>query len=81
MPIEKDDSVKIVEAEEPGEPETSKPERIRNPGIQITVIRRGRIISHNRRALIGVVVVDCRRFVILRIVLRWRLFSIWLFRA
>ena len=71
--------MKIVEAEEPGEPEPAKPEWIRNPGVQITVVRRWRIIRHDRRALIGIIIIDCRWFIILRIVLRRRSFSIGLF--
>lgn len=55
------DLVEIVEYEEPREPETRPPEWIGNPAIQIIVIRRWSIVGHDRRTLIRIVGVYCRR--------------------
>jgi hypothetical protein len=79
--MDKETFVKIVETVESGEPEPTIPEWIRNPGIQITVIRRWRIISHDGRTLIRKIIIDHRGFIILRIILRWCLFSIRLFNS
>jgi hypothetical protein len=53
--------VEIVENEESGEPKPRVPERVRDPGIHVGIIRRGRVISDDRRPLIIIVVVDCVR--------------------
>ena len=68
--MDKDSSVKIVEAEEPGEPEPTAPEWIGNPGIEVIIIPGRWIVSNNRRTLIVVIIIDYRWFVVLRIVLR-----------
>jgi hypothetical protein len=59
MPVvDSDDLIKIVKNEEPGEPKTRAPERIRDPGIHVVIIPGGRVISDDRRPLIIIVVID-----------------------
>jgi hypothetical protein len=51
--------VEVVEDEVPGEIEPrTPPERIRNPGIQVIVGVRRRIVSYHRGAVIIIVIVD-----------------------
>jgi hypothetical protein len=76
--IKKDTPVEIMETEEPREPKPTKPERIRNPSIEVVIIPGRWIVSDNGRALIVVIVVNRRWFVILGIVLR-RCCGVWLF--
>ena len=59
-------SVEIVEDEKSWEPEICPPKRIRDPRVQIIVIRRRSIISDYRRTLIVIIVVYCRGLRILR---------------
>jgi hypothetical protein len=54
--------IKIVQDEEAGKVKTGKPKRVRDPGIQVVIIRRRYIIGNHRRAFLGVVVIDYRRF-------------------
>jgi hypothetical protein len=68
-PIRKTESVEVVQTEESWEPESRKPEWIRNPGIQIIIIPGWRIVSHNRWTFGVVIVIDYLR---LPIILRLR---------
>ena len=63
--------VKIVKAEEPGEPEPAEPERIGNPGIEVIVIRGRRIVGNDGRTLLVIIIVDYRWFIVCGIVF-WR---------
>jgi hypothetical protein len=60
--------VKIGQDEKTREPEPGIPEWVRDPCVQVVVIPRRGIVSHNRRTFIVVIVVDLFR---LPIVLRW----------
>jgi hypothetical protein len=61
MMANEDDSVKIMQTEEAREEKSTRPERIRNPGIQVVIVPRRRIVCDNRGAFLIVVVVYCRR--------------------
>jgi len=61
-----DSDVKIQQDEEPREPEIPPPKWIRNPAVQVCVIRWRSIIGDRRRSLIVVVVVYGCRIRILR---------------
>ena len=50
------ESVKIMQAEEAREEESTPPERIRNPGVEIIIIRRWRIVCDYRRAFLIIIV-------------------------
>ena len=50
--------VEVVENEESGEPETGAPERIRDPRVHVGVIPGRRVVSHDGRPFIVVVVVN-----------------------
>jgi len=50
--------VEIMEDEEAGKMESPTPERIRNPGVQIIIGLRRRVIGDHRRARINIIVVD-----------------------
>ncbi len=52
--------VKIIENKKTWEEEPGAKEWIRNPSIQIRIVRRRRIIGHNRRTFIVVVIIDDR---------------------
>ncbi len=54
--------VKVSQNKEPWEPEVPPPERIRNPRVQICVVRRRCIICDNRRPLIIIIIVGDIRF-------------------
>jgi hypothetical protein len=56
--VDDDDSVKVMKAEEPGEPKSGPPERIGDPGIHVIIIRGRGVVSNNRRSLVVVVVID-----------------------
>jgi hypothetical protein len=56
-----DDPVEVVQDEEPAEEESRIPERIRNPRVKVTIVRRRRIVCDHRRAFLIVVVVYYRR--------------------
>jgi hypothetical protein len=49
--------VKVHQNKIPGKPDAAPPKRIRHPGIHVCVIRRRRIISHNRGPLVLVICV------------------------
>ena len=49
--------VKIVKNEEPRKMNRGIPEGVRNPGIQVCIRLRGRIIRNHRRAVIVVIIV------------------------
>jgi hypothetical protein len=51
-------TVKIMENEEPGTVKTRTPERIRNPGIQVPIRRRGRIVGNHRRPIVIIIIVN-----------------------
>jgi hypothetical protein len=55
------DPVEVVEDEEPAEEESRMPERIRNPAVKVTIVRRRRIVGDHWRAFLIVVVVYYRR--------------------
>jgi len=57
--------VEVMEDEESREEKPAIPEGIRNPGIQIEVIRRWSIVSNYRRAFPVVIIVDHRRLGVL----------------
>ena len=52
-----DSDVKVEQDKEPREPEIPPPKRIRNPRVEVCVIRRRRVISYHGRTLIGIIVV------------------------
>jgi len=52
------DFLEVVEAKESAKKEATVPERIRNPGIKVIVIRGRCIISDYRRSILVVVAVD-----------------------
>jgi hypothetical protein len=52
--------VEIMEDEEAGKKEPGTPERIRNPGVQVIIRLRRRVISNHRRTRINIIVVDHR---------------------
>ena len=79
--MEKETSVKIVEDEEPWEPEPRIPKWIRNPGIQVIIIPGRRIVTNNWGALIVVIVIDGRWFIVLRIILRRLISGILTFKV
>jgi hypothetical protein len=54
--MHKNESVEVVQTEEPREPESRTPEWIRNPGIQVIIIPGWRIVSHNGWTLIVVII-------------------------
>jgi hypothetical protein len=56
--VDDDDSVKVMKAEEPGEPESGPPDRIGDPVIHVIIIRGRGVVSNNRRSLVVVVVID-----------------------
>ena len=58
MVMAMDGPVKVVQDEEPREPEPRTPEGIRDPRIQITVIRGRRIVGDNGWTLFIVIMVD-----------------------
>ena len=51
-------TVKIMENEEPGTVKTRPPERIRDPGIEVTIGLRRRVIGNHRGAIVIIVIVD-----------------------
>jgi hypothetical protein len=63
---EDDGSVKVVEDEESREEEPGAPEWRRNPGVQVIVIPWRRIVSNHRWAFFVVIIVEHRRFSVLR---------------
>jgi hypothetical protein len=65
------DRLKVIQHEEPGEEESRTPEGRRNPGVQVIIIRRRRIVSDHRWTFIIVVVVDHVRIGVITIIL-WR---------
>ncbi len=62
--------MEIAEDEEAREPESRTPERIGNPGIEIHVIRRRRVVGDDRGTLVVIIIVDYGWFGILRVVPR-----------
>lgn len=54
--------VKVSQYKEPRKPEVPPPKRIRNPRVQICIVRRRCIICDNRRPLIIIVIVGDIRF-------------------
>jgi len=54
------DPVEVVQDEEPAEEESRIPERIRNPAVKVTIVRRRRIVRDYRGAFFIVVVVYYR---------------------
>jgi hypothetical protein len=50
--------VKIMEDEEAGKVKPRTPERIRNPGVQVIIRLRRRVIGNHRRAGIIIIIVD-----------------------
>jgi hypothetical protein len=63
------DPVEIVENKKSRKQKAVPVERIGHPGIQVIIIRRGRIIGHHGRTRMVIVMVDDRRIGILWIVL------------
>jgi hypothetical protein len=63
--------VKVMEDEESREEKSGIPEGIRNPSIQVEIIWWRRIVSNYRRAFPVVIIVDHRRFGVLRGCRRW----------
>jgi hypothetical protein len=63
--------VEVMEDEESREEKSRIPERVRNPSIQVEVIWWGRIVTDYRRAFPVVIIVDHRRFGVLRACRRW----------
>jgi hypothetical protein len=55
------DPMKIVQAEEAREEKSIPPKRIGNPGVQIIIIPRWRIVCDYRRAFLVIIVVYYRR--------------------
>ena len=69
--MKKETSVKIAKDEESREPEPCIPEWIRDPGIQVVIIPGRRIVANNWGALIVVIIIDDRWFIVFRVILRW----------
>jgi hypothetical protein len=56
--MEKHTTMKIMEDEVPAIINPGTPEGIRNPGIQVPIRRRGRVIGDCRRAIAVIIIVD-----------------------
>jgi hypothetical protein len=50
--------VEIMQNEESGKPEAPAPEGIRNPGIQVIIIRRRSIICIDGSTFVNIIIVD-----------------------
>lgn len=57
MIAHKDESVEIMQTEKAREEKSAPPERVRNPGVQIIIIPRWRIVCDYRRAFLVIIVV------------------------
>jgi hypothetical protein len=60
MPVCSEGPMKIMEDEKSSKPESTPPERIRNPRVQVIVIRWRRVVRNNGRTLLSIIIVnDC----------------------
>ena len=66
-----DDFMEVMEDEKAREEKPRTPEWIRNPGVQVEVIRGWRIVSNHRGAVPVVVIVDHRGLDVLRTYRGW----------
>jgi hypothetical protein len=78
MPMDKDNSMEVMENKEPREERPGVPEWAGDPGVHVIIIRGRGIIGHHRRAFGIIVINDHRWFSVLNSCRRWTFnVSIW----
>jgi hypothetical protein len=56
------DSVEVMQTEEARKEKPIEPEWIRNPGVHVIIIPRGRVVAHYGGAFLVVIIINVRRF-------------------